>query len=160
MYFSVFPIRLGTLIHIFRNWHFVTLQKKKTRRWDGVFSSDNIPVTHLANNILVLSPEPQAVRLFYLTCVVVFVAVIVFLFIFPAANNYEKSSREEGKVILSYLALIQNFGDWTYNTSCSSPKHLLHSVLFQGSCQVTHGDVALRHFKFSLQKKNQTIKKT
>jgi len=108
----------------------------------------------------VLSPEPQAVRLFYLTCVVVFVAVIVFLFIFPAANNYEKSSREEGKVILSYLALIQNFGDWTYNTSCSSPKHLLHSVLFQGSCQVTHGDVALRHFKFSLQKKNQTIKNT
>lgn len=51
---------------------------------------------------------------------------------------------------LSYLALEQDIRNWANNAGSARAKHLLHSVLLQGCCQVTHGEVPLRHLKFTL----------
>lgn len=51
---------------------------------------------------------------------------------------------------MSYLALVQNIGNWADNAGCPRAEQLLHSVLLQGGGQVIHGDVSLAHLKLAL----------
>lgn len=51
---------------------------------------------------------------------------------------------------LSYLALVKDLRHWADNAGGARAKHLLHAVLLQGCGQVAHGEVPLRHLKFTL----------
>lgn len=51
---------------------------------------------------------------------------------------------------LSYLALVHNIRNGAHNAGRPGAKHLPHSVPLHGCCQVIHGEVPLRHLKFTL----------